>query len=288
MILTRDGKEIAAIYRQDGSEVEDVKDANGRIVYSASREITGTLPLSFTSRGKPLTNYMIYGNTVQDGTPTPEAPADVLGCGVWDETQQSYKLPLTVNDTEYPIYLGQVPTTRRIKKLVLTGDDNFGRQNISSADPSFARFSKIYQFGSITSATAILYASTHFIGLKSFGTSSSTAENCFEMRFSNGTTTIMIVTNAATYATSFNQWLSDQYAAGTPVTIWYALDEPETGNVNEPLMKIGNYADTISMAQAGVTISTVSGSNVLDMSSTVKPSEVYIKGKGIKPIGNGG
>jgi hypothetical protein len=37
-----------------------------------------------------------------------------------------YKLPPKVNGTEYPIYLGQVPTTRRIKKLVLTGDENWG------------------------------------------------------------------------------------------------------------------------------------------------------------------
>ena len=32
--------------------------------------------------GEPLTDYTISGNTVQDGTPTPEAPVDVVGCGV--------------------------------------------------------------------------------------------------------------------------------------------------------------------------------------------------------------
>ena len=52
-------------------------------------------------------------------------------------------------------------------------------------------------------------------------------------------------------------------------------------------MKIGDYADTVSAAQTGVTIPTVSGANVLDMTSPVKPSEMYIKGKGIKPTGYG-
>lgn len=420
MILTRDGKEITAIYRRDGSEIEEVKDSNGRIVYSASREITGTLPLSFYSLGKPLTDYLIYGNAMQDGTPSPDniVMPDFCGdrtknicelgttrtfrgvtftvindgtvtisgritsadesisvrvsvpiygdgdyifsgcpeggsndtyyaymwdyttgerCKRWDGTtpvynetglgQQvkiisghevgygirvtagvtyenlvfkpmirlhnatanfepyGYKLSLTVNGTEYPIYLGEVPTTRRIKKLVLTGEENFGLYNISETDPSFARFSKIFQFGSITSQTAILYASTHFPGKKMYATSSSTAENCFEMRFQSGATIMVIATNAATDATSFNQWLADQYAAGHPVTVWYILADPETGIVNEPLHKIGDYADTISFAQAGVTIPTVNGANVLDMTSPVKPSEVYIKGKGIKQNG---
>jgi len=45
-------------------------------------EISGVPPLHFTSRGEHLLDYRIYGNTVQDGTPTPETPVEVLGCGV--------------------------------------------------------------------------------------------------------------------------------------------------------------------------------------------------------------
>lgn len=36
-----------------------------------------------------------------------------------------YKLPLTVNSTAYPIYLGEAQTTRKIKKLVLTGGEDW-------------------------------------------------------------------------------------------------------------------------------------------------------------------
>lgn len=75
----------------------------------------------------------------------------------------------------------------------------------------------------------------------------------------------------------FKSYLAAQYAAGTPVTIWYVLAEPETGIVNEPLMKIGDYADTIDGAQAAVQIPTVAGTTVIDYDGEPKPSEMYIK-----------
>jgi hypothetical protein len=75
------------------------------------------------------------------------------------------------------------------------------------------------------------------------------------------------------------EWLAQQYAADTPVTIWYVLATEETAVVNEPLMKIGNYADSLTATQAGTEIATVKGSNTLDIDTTVKPSNVYIKYK---------
>ncbi|HQB53818.1 MAG TPA: hypothetical protein PLX62_13075, partial [Bacteroidales bacterium] len=38
--------------------------------------------------------------------------------------------------------------------------------------------------------------------------------------------------------------------------------------------------DTLSMEQAGVQIPTANGSNTLDVETTVKPSEIYIKYRG--------
>ena len=508
MILTRDGEEIVAIYMQNGDEVDEVKDANGRLVYTNTREITGTLPLSFTSRGKPLTDYRISGNTIQDGTPTPDAPVDVVGCGeleenvaiinsrsdtitnwyytdvrlsnelpagtytisftmdsktgnanlsslgrgnrtayqsdvaqyqitnvpaninrtvtlnsnacIWARFLRSatpttfsynvskiaivsgnkpygYKLPisssgvnlfnitafvqgivpnrcttsydsttntLTINTTgadahtgngnpyhisvtggetytlswdtsgvigyvyifengltdsshlhvensayrnmsitmrsdttfiivrigcdisnavktysnimlnlgatalpyepyveptETNIYLGEAQTTRRIKKLVLTGTENM--TDIVEYYNCGVSISSI-AWSTVRSTTGGFTVSNNGRGLwasKSY--------------FSGFET-----------ATDFKSYLAQQYQNGTPVTIWYILANPETGIVNEPLMKIGDYADTITMGQAGATIPTIRGTNVLDMASTVKPSEVYIKGKGIRAI----
>lgn len=44
-------------------------------------ELSGIPPLSFTAKGKPLTSWSITGNTVQNGTPTPENPVEVQAVG---------------------------------------------------------------------------------------------------------------------------------------------------------------------------------------------------------------
>ena len=79
--------------------------------------------------------------------------------------------------------------------------------------------------------------------------------------------------------TGLQTWLANQYANGTPVIVWYVLATPETAAVNEPLMKIGNYADTVSKEQAGVEIPTNNGTTVIDVNTTVKPSNIYIEYK---------
>ena len=74
----------------------------------------------------------------------------------------------------------------------------------------------------------------------------------------------------------FKAWLAAQYAAETPVTVWYILAEPETGIVNEPLCKIGDYADELSSTDAGATIPTVKGQNTLTVGTELQPSEMTI------------
>lgn len=117
---------------------------------------------------------------------------------------------------------------------------------------------------------------------------------------------IIITDLRFTAVTDFMDYLAAQYAAGTPVTIWFALAEPETGVVNEPLMKIGNYVDTIDSTQSTVQIPTSKGTTTLDYDggekhlltsdghelvdknqngfllsgSTLQPSKMYIKYKG--------
>lgn len=44
-------------------------------------EYTGALPTTINADGNVLLDYRIYGNTVQNGTPTPENPIMPIGCG---------------------------------------------------------------------------------------------------------------------------------------------------------------------------------------------------------------
>lgn len=48
-------------------------------------EFTGEFPATIRSTGNDIVNYRIYGNTIQDGEPSPDNPVDVVGCGVGTE-----------------------------------------------------------------------------------------------------------------------------------------------------------------------------------------------------------
>lgn len=180
-----------------------------------------------------------------------------------------YKIPLTVNGTEYPIYLGEVETTRKIKKLVLTGNENWAIYSGFSAQ-------NCYQFNTgITDHTVNSETlNTHFVYTSNFRT---LIDNDGTFMFDSNSYIRVHISSCATVE-DFKSYLAQQYQNGTPVTVWYVLAEPETGIVNEPLHKINGYADTITMAQAGETIPTIAGSNTLSVGTTVQPSEVSITG----------
>ena len=64
------------------------------------------------------------------------------------------------------------------------------------------------------------------------------------------------------------------------MTVWYSTATPETGIVNEPLRKIGTYADEVS----GISIPTIAGANTLSVDTTLQPSEVTVNYKGWHPV----
>ena len=260
--------EISKVYAHGDSDVSaiygGINEANP--IYYKTRTITGQTPLSYKALSKPISDYIISGNTLQDGTPTPEAPVDAVGCGTWDETQQSYKLPLTVNGAEYPIYLGQVPTTRRVKKLVLDGTEDWNLSTINTHGIAnfWFRISDRMQ-----GPDGIGYCS-HYEKQTASGAAATTEG------FFSGATDALYIRVQSTTADTVEKF--KDYISGKGVTIWYVMSEPETGIVNEPLQKIGDYADTISFEQAGVTIPTVAGANTLTIDTTVQPSAVSITG----------
>lgn len=231
--------------------------------YGSGTDSLTAFPAQIQASGEPLTDYTIYGNTEQNGTPTAEAPVDVVGCGVWDEAHQGYKLPLTVNGTEYPIYLGQVETTRRIKELVLTGAESWMRYNGNYYSSVTDRYSLQNMPCRCTHTAGGIIIDNGSVRLKVFAS-----------RF----------TTVASNLEEWKSYLAAQYTAGTPVTIWYVLATPETGIVNEPLHKIGDYADTITMAQAGVAIPTSDGDNTITFGTTVQPSRMSATFRGWHPV----
>lgn len=67
-------------------------------------EYTGVLPITISANGEVLLDYRIYGNTVQNGTPTPENPIMPSGCGVQTENLWDKDVPKYVYTNDYKKY----------------------------------------------------------------------------------------------------------------------------------------------------------------------------------------
>ena len=179
-----------------------------------------------------------------------------------------YKIPISSANTTTPVYLGQVESTRQIKKLVLTGEESITRSGaisncyyISVSDYLYARATKI----------AIC---THYEVQANVNGAAEMIDKRLSFYANQGTISHIMYIRDASFATKEDlaSYLAAQYAAGTPVTVWYVLAEPTTGIVNEPLRKIGDYADTVS----GISIPTITGKDTFDVETTLKPSEVSL------------
>lgn len=245
------------------------------------REYTGAVPVTFIANGQPLLDYLISGNTVQSGTPSPDTPIMPQGTGDLETVGAKagqYKIPILSANTTTPVYLGEVQTTRKIKKHVFTGQEIWSFNDVTGVLYTFA-ISDFFATNGITCVCSHYSAQNNASGVSEiqnkhvcFRTST---YNQFYLKDTDFDTT-----------DALKSYLAQQYAAGTPVTVWYVLANEETAVVNEPLMRNGDYADTLSMEQAGAQIPTVNGDNTLDVLTTVKPSEVYIKYKGEPIVGS--
>lgn len=183
------------------------------------------------------------------------------------------KIPILSANTTTPVYLGEVQTTRKIKKLVFTGNETIG-----GYDSTYNRFSIIIPDSLIIGVCLSPVICSHYQTISDGRGIANVPNNAIYS--DSGISRWFIKTTEYTNDTDFKAYLAQQYAAGTPVVVWYVLAEPTTGIVNEPLMKIGNYADSIS----GITIPVTAGGDTLSVDTTLQPSEVTVNYKGWHPV----
>lgn len=180
-----------------------------------------------------------------------------------------YKLPVISGGTTTPVYLGEVQSYRAVKKLVFDGTETgwtFPTGTVPRARITLSDTASIV--GNINQTPI----SSHYIG-----------------RFSDNNGTVRILVDGVTLniadsvnavdSTTWTTYLQQQYSNGTPVTIWYVLATPTTGIVNEPIRKIGDYADSVSAN----TIPTTSTESTFDVDTTLKPSKVELTYHGWHP-----
>lgn len=165
-----------------------------------------------------------------------------------------YKIPISNGQQTTNIYLGSIQTRRQIKKLVLTGDENlFVYQGLGYIRLSDGLGARIAPYSDKLLGTDVATANMPVFSIAQAP--------------SDITPAILAIKADSNFQSSnaFKTWLAENQ-----ITVWYVLAAAETATVNEPLMKIGDYADTLSNATA---IPTTDGANSITVSTTVQPSE---------------
>lgn len=253
-IFVWDSTAIARVRKWDGTTQSDSDFGQGNVEIKLIAGHTNTF--NIRTRYGVQYNDLVFHPMIR----VPSAPPDFepYGC----------KLSITSPGQTRVIYLEQVQTTRRIKKAVLTGLESW----LSSAGVFYTDQITDYLRTPETSCMCSHYpanpnvsqASEAVYGVSLFKTTATTSR-------------LYICDDSLSTTDALKQYLSAQYAAGTPVTVWYVLATPETGIVNEPLCKIGTYADTLTSDQAGITIPTTDGSTTLSVDTALAPSRFEVK-----------
>ena len=117
--------------------------------------------------------------------------------------------------------------TRHIKKLLLTGEENWSELPRASG----------YRFRLSLSPTGVQSDTT--VGVKSYCSHLKIVETGYTYRNDNAYTISdesILVTSLGTTdrLADWKQFLADQYAAGTPVILWYTLETAETSSITVP------------------------------------------------------
>ena len=180
-----------------------------------------------------------------------------------------YKLPVLSGGVTTPVYLGEVQSERKIKKLVLTGEENWYVSSSWKKTSTSVFYSVVNDIKS-TSVYERYVASSHLPS----GSREEIYRNDTELIGVSGSNslTVRISDTVATTAADFKQWLAAQYTNGTPVCVWYVLATPQTTTLNEPIRKIGEYADIVTTS----TIPTTATESTFDVDTTLKPSKVEL------------
>lgn len=216
------------------------------------------------------------GNTVQSGTPSPSAPVPVVGVGYLDGT--AYKIPVEIGLSTQSIDLSAVQTIRYINRLVFDGSESWQESGaVSGRIVGSLNIPTPYNEGGTTPSDYI--KCTHIVPMQPYP---SDVYNRVALNNYQAGTLFMSLTDDVIGGHSFDNFLSylqQQYTNGTPISVYYVLADPVTDTINEPLQKIGDYADSIS----NITLTTTTGAKSFGVDTAVKPSEITLNFRGWHP-----
>ena len=204
--------------------------------------------------------------------------ANVIANGFWvmlntGSTAQPYepfgvKIPLTCAGQTSPIYLSEPlrkigdyadtvdssgTVTRNIKKLVLTG-----QENLSSTDGVIYLSTLVDDY--MRANGIITCVCTHYAAQEQVVSAGRVSKGCITLGSNTAYQRLYVYDTNISTANAFKSYLAAQYAAGTPVCVWYVLATAQTETITAP------------------TITTAKGANTLTVDTTLQPSGVSITG----------
>ena len=180
-----------------------------------------------------------------------------------------YKIPISFGQGTYTSYLAEpirkigdsvdtVPSTgtasRVVKKYVFTGDEDWVFVSGQGTGLSYLR-TKLGTYGYLISDTCV---SSHYVWNNITSSTSESGVDSINSESANMSGVAIRDTVNGGNATTYKRYLADQYAAGTPVTVWVVLASAETETFTAP------------------TIPTSGSPQSFDVDTTLKPSEVSL------------
>lgn len=236
------------------------------------RTVLGIPPLTLPDcvDNNSIINYSIDGNSVQDGTPTPEAPVEVESVGEYDESTGKYKISVVCSgknmfDKEaFCDYYNSFGTLKANENDNYLGEDCFSYYLCQPSATSEEFEWLTGKFKENTSYVFSGYASMKWANVESQyvtylflrytdGTNAYVNATLYTDRFTkikfvtNSTKTIKCI-SMVNYSAGVPIYMKDfQIEEGTTETEYEPYVESVTTNIylDEPLRKVSTYADTV-------------------------------------------
>jgi hypothetical protein len=192
-------------------------------------ENSKTIPIY--SNGSNLTDYSFEGQCSQASIPSPTNPVEVECFGdliASGDNAGKYDIPITSGGVTEHIILSEPlckigsyadtvdsegVVTRRIGKIVLNGTESWNVTSVTGA----TRFNRY--ISGITDKQGLC---SHYKWLAQTGGTN---------HYYSSTNYLFIFSETLATEADFKSWLAAQYAAGTPVTVYYVLATPTTESV---------------------------------------------------------
>jgi hypothetical protein len=235
---------------------EQIQSILGIIEDKTGEEVTfdGEPPLAFESNGNPTKSYTISGNLTQSTPPSSTTPVYAAEVGTLVEIGEhigEYVIPISVADMTRNIYLSaplrkigdyadilhsdSSTITRRIAKIVLKGTEGFvGSSNAISYTPKGA-MKMLAGSVCICSHYQYSYLSLNLAPINSVVTNAGSG------------IAVWFKTEFGADKTAFAAYAAEQYANGTPITIWFILEEETIEEIPRcPVLPLNNGNNTLS------------------------------------------